>query len=307
MLVRASIGTLAKLGLADIKIIDEPRTAYFLQYSENGCLGKCRFCNQSRSSRAGKDWLGKVTWPPVELATVLDSWRDVFDRVCFQTIIKQGFIEEARVFIREITRVSNLPVSLAITPVSKSILREFKELGVDKLGVGLDTVTEELFTKWGKPYTWRIYWRFIEEAVDVFGEGNVYVHIIVGLGESLREALETIIKIYSKGARVALFNYFDSSNMKSIDKRYYRIIQLAVELIENGEDPLEYIDLDSMRFKQQPGIDVYEALYTRGCPGCNRPFYTDLPRVIYNFPSRKILEKHRNEIMRELESIGVKA
>lgn len=305
MLVRASIGTLAKLGLSSVRMNDEPTTAYFLQYSDNGCLGKCRFCNQSRMTVGRQDWLGKIVWPPVESSLILRSWRDVFKRICFQTVLKKGFITEAKSFIQGISGVSRLPISLAITPVPKGVLEEFKELGVSELGVGLDTATRELFAKWGKPYTWEIYWSFIENAVEVFGRGRVYVHLIVGLGERLREAVDTLIKIYSAGARAALFNYFDTGSMKSIDKKYYRVIQLAVELLENGENPLDYIDVDAGVFKRQPPVDVFKALYTRGCPGCNRPFYTDLPSSIYNYPSRRTLEKHRQIVIEELRSIGV--
>jgi len=306
MLIRASIGTLSRLGLASIKTLDEPLTAYFLQYSENGCLARCGFCTQSRSNVGRRDWLGKVVWPAVELEAVINAWRDEFKRVCFQTVLKKGFIDEVRVFLREITRVTSLPISLAITPVHVSILREFRSLGVSELGIGLDALTKELFIKWGKPYTWEVYWRFIRDAVEVFGKGNVYVHVIAGLGESLEEALATFRKIYSMGARVALFNYFDTRSMRSIDVKYYRILQVALGLIEEGKDPLEYIDVSAARFTRQPDIDVLKTLYTRGCPNCNRPFYTDLPREVYNFPSTRLLETYRARVVLELEEIGVK-
>lgn len=306
MLIRASIGTLAKLGLQSVKSMEEPFTAYFLQYSKTGCLGGCLYCTQSWRFFKG-DWLGKMVWPSVELSEVLAAWRDVFERICFQTVIKEKFIEEAVEFVRAIRGVSSRPLSLAITPVPAGILEEFKRLGVDTLGVGLDTLTEELFVKWGKPYTWSLYWRFIESGVRVFGRGNVYVHVIAGLGESLKEALETLVKIYSTGARVALFNYFDPASRRSIDKGYYRILQIAVELLESGENPLEYIDVDSRRFRRQPRVDFYRALQTRGCPGCNRPFYTELPSSIYNYPSLSLLREQWGRVREELESIGVRA
>jgi biotin synthase len=60
---------------------------------------------------------------------------------------------------------------------------------------------------------------------------------------------------------------------------YYRRIQVHHYLIYD------------MRLTSTPG-DTFagdqdippEAFATRGCPGCNRPYYTETPRNLYNFP-----------------------
>lgn len=306
MKVRASLGTLVKLGLIRAEQLDEPTTAYFLQYSPNGCLAGCMFCAQSRAQDGSKDVLGRITWPAVELSEILGKWREgLFERVCFQTVLKQDFFSETVEFVREMRSLTNVPLSVAITPVPRSALRSLADLGVDKIGVGLDTATEELFTEWGKPYTWGAYWKFVEEAVEVFGKGNVYVHLIVGLGERPRDLLSTAKKVYSLGAEVALFNYVEPKSRRSVDLRYYRIAQIAVELLRKGTDPGDYIDFDALVLRKMPDIDVYSALFTKGCPGCNRPFYTDFPAYpIYNFSSRKLLEAYRRVVEGELKSIG---
>jgi len=307
--VRASIGTLAVLGLVDLKIVETPTTAYFLQYSPRGCSAKCAYCLQSRKlSNGSSDKLGRVTWPLISLEIIKKMWRKSFTRICFQTVIKLNFVSEALEALRTIKSFEpELPVSLAITPVPRSYLEEVKRLGVDALGVGLDTATQALFKKWAKPYSWDLYWRFIERAVEVYGKGNVYVHLITGLGESLRELVDTMKRIYRLGGRVALFNYVNERGVSLVDIKYYRLIQLVRYLLEHGVDPELYIDYEHYTVKREiPLNNIVDAFYTSGCPGCNRPFYSESPRgPLYNIPSKRLLEAYYKRLREELLNIGV--
>jgi biotin synthase len=311
MLVRASAGTLARLGLIEFKTLEEPSTAYLLQYSEKGCNARCGFCLQSRSSRREpREWLGRVSWPAVGLGELKNSWRRVFKRICFQTVLKPGFHSEALKILGEIREVDpETPSSLAITPVPEHVLEASRRLGVDAVGVGLDASTPGLFEKWGKPYSWSVYWRFIEKAVRAYGAGNVYVHLIAGLGESLREIVETMLRAHGAGCRIALFAYVDPRGSSKAGLKHYRLAQLARFLIENGLNPEQYIDLDKEWVKRDiPLSNLLEAFYTSGCPGCNRPFYNESPRgPLYNIPSARAMASYLERLKEELRSIGVEA
>ncbi len=48
----------------------------------------------------------------------------------------------------------------------------------------------------------------MEEAVEVFGRGNVGVHFIVGLGETEREMVEAIQRAHDLGVPTHLFSFF---------------------------------------------------------------------------------------------------
>lgn len=308
--LRVSIGTLASLGLVEIKVTEKPNVAYLLQYSPRGCRAACVYCMQSRRlfNIKGGEYLGRVQWPLVDLDVLTKSWkRHVFNRICLQTVIKPGFTTETLEILKKIRLFEEeLPISVAITPVSKAFLYNLKNLGVDALGVGLDTCSPEIFEKCGKPYSWPVYWRFIEKAIEVFGKGNVYVHIIVGLGESFVELISTIRKLYGVGARVALFNYVDETGRSPINVGYYRLVQLARYLMENGLNPDEYIDYSRYKVVKEIPLEVTRAFYTSGCPGCNRPFYNEKPSgPLYNIPSEKILRLYIDRLRKELAEIGV--
>ncbi|MCC6034600.1 MAG: radical SAM protein [Desulfurococcaceae archaeon] len=308
-LVRASIGTLAVLGLIDLKILETPTTAYFLQYSPSGCSANCAYCLQSRRfAHSSSDKLGRVIWPLIDLETIKKAWRKSFTRICFQTVIKRNFASEALKIIENIRSFEpNIPISLAITPVPRVLLESVVKWGVDVIGVGLDTATLQLFNEWNKPYSWDLYWRFIEKAVEVYGRGNIYVHLIVGLGESFKELVDVMRKIYRLGGRIALFNYINERGVSPVNIKYYRLVQLARFLLENGLNPDLYIDYEHYIVKGEIPLDnILEAFYTSGCPGCNRPFYSESPRgPLYNIPSRRLLGIYYEKLREELLSIGV--
>ncbi len=319
MYVRASIGTLASLGLLDIKMLEKPYTAYVLQYSENGCEAECLFCPQSRINFSRKDFVSRVVWPRIELEKLIKAIKrkNVFARICVQNVIKPSFEDEFLEIIRNI-RKSNIRTSLSasITPVSKEFLIKLKELGVDYLGVGLDAASPSVFKTIRKPFTWERYMEFIRDGIEVFGLRKVDVHLIFGLGESEREFVETMKKVHELGAEIALFAYTPvKGTMLNIKKQpsliSWRKMQLAKYLIEKGkEDEIFYVN-DKVGFKKSflkdviSNLEKYVSLFlTTGCPSCNRPFYNESPKgPYYNFPSISFAKERLAIIRRDLEKI----
>lgn len=297
MLVRASIGTLAAIGKVDAKVLARPGVAYLLQYSEGGCSGGCHFCSQSSQSRASRDLLSRVVWPVVSLEEIAPQIAGAFSRACVQSVMKPGFVAELHEVVKTLSR-HGLKVSLSTTPISVEDLKLFKQEGVDYLGVGLDAATPDVATKVDKPYPFDAYLDFVSRAVAVFGRGRVTVHLVIGMGESLREAVGTIKRIYNMGGRVSLFALTPVRGTKAEGwskppLRYYRIVQLVNHIASRGLPIEKYVDLDKacVYVDELIGLDdLPNALLTSGCPGCNRPYYTESPREEpYNFPSPDLL------------------
>ena len=321
MKVRASLGTLISLGLEEGRVAEEayPTTAYLLQYSETGCLASCKFCTQSVNSSVRRDFLSRITWPPVELDVLVESLmkNSTFKRICLQTVVKKGFIKEAQEIVSELTK-TGIPVSLCITPVIPEHLKVFRNLGVERLGVGLDAATPEVFKAVSKPYSWDIYFNFISSAVSIFGRRKVNVHLIIGLGEGLKDAIKTMRRIYDLGAEVALFAYtpFRGTLLKRHppDVRVYRLFQIVNYLLKINVDPIDYIEYkgsSDLKLKRQvlnvlSEDDLMNALLTSGCPYCNRPYYNESPRgLLYNYPNKTILRKVWNKEMKIINEIFV--
>ncbi len=310
LLVRASIGTLAVLGLTSIRMDSKPTTAYLLQYSRDGCFAYCGFCPQSRSSRGRRDYLSRILWPLVELNTIVDRLKvgKVFKRICVQGVVKPWFHVEL-VEIAKTLYPLGIPISISTNIVPRSILVEYHRYS-DMLGIGLDAASPRVFREVLRPGTWESYWRFIEEAIEVYGKGNVYVHLIVGLGEEPRELLEVMEKVYLIGGRVSLFAFtpirgtlLESRRPPSL--KYYRLAQIVNYLLSRGYRLSEIVEwsrpLPKIRKGPWLNEDLLEALLTSGCPYCNRPYYNEKPgRILYNYPEKNLIDKYRDYLWRQV-------
>lgn len=313
--VRVSIGSLAVLGCIDLRIKYFPTTLYMLQYSETGCLGKCLYCAQSILSNISKKFLSRITWYPVDLDIVIEKLKKQFTikRICIQSILKHGFPQELISIIKYLRNNDiDLPISVSINPVHEEIIKELKKLGVDYIGIGLDTVTPSLFKKYGKPGSWNTYWRFFEKTLEIMGYRKVFIHLIIGLGEKPYELYQLMEKIIDLGGDIALFPYIDISSRKfrvETDLEYYRSAQIIRYFLLKGYKLDELIEDNrvkpSILKKLINNIDRYiTVFYTSGCPYCNRPYYTESPRgPYYNIYSDKHYREYRGQLSEELEKM----
>lgn len=285
--VRASMGTLAKAGVfGRVKIGEQSRTAYLL--ISGRCSGSCLFCSQW----IGNERLSRVSWPEVDLDVILRAQRS-FERVCIQSILKKTFWRD----LIEIASLFEIPVSIATNPVGSMELSELRKFS-QTLGVGLDAMSREVFNEVRKPGSFDQYLRFFEKSLEVYGRGNVYVHVIAGLGESPLEALRTISHVYERGGEIALFAFTPVPGTPLQGRGrpplpYYRFLQVVTYFLRNGLPLREARSMDP--------DDYREAFLTSGCPGCNRPFYNESPSGdYYNFPSLELLERNWDKVRREL-------
>ncbi len=312
MLIRASIGSLAAIRLYDMNVYVKPTTCYLLQYSNRGCSAGCLFCPQSSSNRSSKEFVSRVPWPAIELETLLHNiGSGNFSRICLQTILKKDFEKEASSIIRRLNEARiNIPVSIGTTPVSEETLHDFRSLGVDFIGVGLDAASNRIFDKIKVPFKMEDFWIFIKRCVNVFN-GHVYVHLIYGLGENDSEFAYCMRKVYEIGAEVALFSFtpIGGTRLEHLPQpeiERYRLMQIIRYFLRKGYKLNEIIREDGGQIKLKININVQEiksAFLTSGCPACNRPFYNERPTKIYNYPSPALLEKEIEVISSQIRKL----
>lgn len=219
-------------------------------------------------------------------------------------------LQDTCTIIKECSDKTDLPISGLLTPTvmqGKTDMLAIKEAGADRVGIAVDTATEDLFetfrgSKVKGPHKWERYWKALEDAVEVFGEYNVGVHLIVGLGETEKEMVSAIAKAYRLGALTHLFSFFPEAGSQMAGfvqppLESYRRIQLARHLINKGIVSSEQIEYDSDGKICDYGIDTEQyiqdglAFMTSGCPGrdghlaCNRPFGNERPsQPMRNYP-----------------------
>ncbi len=297
MNIRASYGTALELGLEEGETDESPTTAYLMIPGER-CRGGCSFCPQAKGR---SKWLSRVSWPIYDISEVVDGLKDSdLSRICLQSPDVPEY-QDKLVSITERLKGIDKPISVSSPPLNDGTLESLEET-VDRIGIGIDAATDKLREEMKPSYDPRVFWEYLGKAVDHFGEDKVTAHLIVDLGEDLGELATTIKKALKVGADISLFPYKEKE--EKADLTYYRKAQLVTGLIEDGlsiEKTLHLISEDPEAALDR--IDEEIIFQTKGCPGCNRPYYTSSPGEEHrNFPrepSQKELKKIKSDLIPE--------
>jgi len=318
--VRVAFGTGIVLGLWRGQLEVPPTTAHLLTYYEGRCNANCQFCPQARGSTADTKMLSRVIWPRCDIERVLSAFEeknDEFVRICIQTVNYKGVIDNVCELVAQIKNRCDTPISVSCQPLEIEDIEKLRGVGAERVGIALDAATPELFDRlkgegMGSSYTWEGHLKALDGARATFGD-RVSTHLIVGLGESEQDMIQTIQLLRDRDITVGLFAFTPIAGTALADRPQpnvssYRRIQLARFLIFNNLSRVE-----RMRFANgqvfdfgvpcdvlNKTVESGEPFRTSGCSGCNRPFYNESPRgPIYNYP-KKLAQKEKTEIKTQL-------
>ncbi len=307
--IRVSIGTAIILRLLEGKLDAEPTTAYLMTYTTGKCTANCAFCPQARNSHSKTELLSRISWPPLPTKRVLEAVENAYTngkikRVCIQALNYPNVFTHLATLAEAIKQHATIPVSVSCQPLNGEDLRQLADAGVNRIGIALDAATEKLFNEIkgsdvDGPYKWENQFKQLHKALEVFGNGNVSTHLIVGLGETENDIISLIQRCVDMGVSPALFA-FTPVRGTTLEKKpqplieSYRRVQLARYLIVNRHTRSEYMRFDSTGCLTDYGVEKDTLTYivetgkpflTSGCPDCNRPFYNEKPSgPIYNYP-----------------------
>ena len=308
--IRVSIGSAIVLGLTKGRLDAKPTTAYLLTYRKGKCRASCAFCPQSRLAHGRADMLSRITWPVFLTEEVIPRIKDAFQqkkivRACIQTLNYPSVVRDILALVKRIRESSEIPISVSCQPLRRRDLERLAEAGVQRIGIPLDAVTEEICNKVkgaeiGGPYRWYSHFKALKEAVRIFGKNNVTTHLIAGLGETEEDFVRMIQLCVDLGVYPALFAFTPLpgtilSNREPPPIEYYRRLQIAHYLITRRIRRYEEMTFKNGRLVKfgLPEDDLRRIIWkgepfmTSGCPGCNRPYYNERPSgPLYNIPRK---------------------
>ena len=268
--------------------------------------------------------LSRVTWPTFPTRQVLQKMKKTTEkglikRICIQALNYPTVFNDVLNLAKEIRSIVDLPLSVSCQPFSEEEMKTLAQTGVDRIGIPLDAATGEIFDKVkgslaDGPYKWAKQQEALRKAVEIFGEGRVSTHLIVGLGETEEEIVKMIQWCVDNGIYPGLFSFtpvpgtaLENGSQPSLD--HYRRIQTAQYLTTNGETRCEnmtfnsegcLIDFGVSKDKLLQAIRSGKPFLTSGCPNCNRPYYNERPGgPLYNYP-RMLLPEEIDEIEKQI-------
>jgi biotin synthase len=242
-----------------------------------------------------------------------EAGKPTIKRVCIQALNYSNVFEDVLALVTEIQSRADLPLSISCQPFNLKQMMLLKEVGIDRISIALDAATKELFDRvkgplTSSPYEWEAQRETLKKAVQVFGKDNVCTHLIVGLGESEKEIIETIQWCIDFGIYPSLFAFTPISGtlletFPQPSVATYRRVQLAHYLIVHGKAECENMRFDDggrlISYGVSEGllekvVETGSPFLTSGCPGCNRPYYNERPGgPLYNYPRQPLPEERR--------------
>ncbi|MGC8663715.1 MAG: radical SAM protein [Thermoplasmata archaeon] len=306
--LKLSLGSAISLGLMNGRL-NVPFSTIYIMLGEE-CISNCLFCTQSRDAKKKKH-LSRVTWYEFDLEKIINKIKEKnYSRICFQTLDYPDILYDLLKVLPFFYKL-NIPISVSIAPPIQGNLKSISDY-VDTISIALDAANDKLFEKIkgierGNRFTWQDHWKCLIESRAFFK--NVNTHLIVGLGESDKDLVNTMLRLKNLAISTALFSYtpvLGFGSKPTIER--YRKIQLARCLIYNYNT-----EIDSFRFNENSELEKIESknleraisdpscFITSGCLGCNRPFYNESPRNIYNFPY-----KPKDDDLLEIKNLLVK-
>ena len=295
-----------------------PTTAYLMTDSDEGCRATCAFCPQSSTSRSRRDMLSRVLWPRYALSDVLGRLGQAgrsFSRVCVQTLIYNGFFHDLKDILSGVAKLG-LPVSASCPPLRRKDLEELKRLALNSISLPVDAATPKIFSRVKAGiYSWEDCMNALKTCVKIFGTGQVWTHLIVGLGETEEEAVALMSQMLDMGVQVALFAFTpvggtELENQSQPSLQSYRRIQAALTLLSRRLARAEdmrfsngcLVEFGVSRGFLREALSSGRAFMTAGCPGCNRPYYNERASgPLFNFPFQPSPE----EVAKELSTLGL--
>lgn len=315
--IKTSLAAAMTLGLKRGRFKDGVKLTglnLLLTYPE-GCLGRCAYCGISADETPGaKKTFIRVSWPVYELDLVIDrlaSTEESFERICISMVTRQKALQDTLLITRKINEVSDLPISLLISPTvikDRVFLQQAKDAGADMIGVAIDAATEGIFDRFRAigvkgPHRWDRYWKVLQWSGEVFGGHKTGIHLICGLGETDKEMVDTIARANDIGAKTHLFSFYPEANtvlsgLEPPSLLRYRKIQIARYLINELGEEKEVIVFDedgeivSFDYDLEKLLSDGAAFMTSGCPcrdsdlaACNRPLANERPsEPLRNYP-----------------------
>ncbi|MEO9275444.1 MSMEG_0568 family radical SAM protein [Marinomonas sp. 5E14-1] len=165
----------------------------------------CQFCSIGQSLRAGRTIAHKT---PEQLAEVAKAAveLDGIKHIVMTTGTPAGADRGAKVMCESaqgIKAVVDVPIQGQCEPPKDPIwYQRMKDAGIDALGMHLEVITPELrksITPGKAEVSLDEYYQAFEDAVAVFGRGQVSTYILAGLGDTQETIVDTCRKLIEIG------------------------------------------------------------------------------------------------------------
>lgn len=158
----------------------------------SGCIFSCRYCEVPRLPQRRKT--------AEEILAMVDSVKDRARCISLTSGVMGSVEEEEKYVLSVVERLSGigLPIGVSIYPL-KGTPGRLKALGVAEVKFNVEAATGEIFSRMCPGLSWKGIWDALRESVNLFSKNHVHSNLIIGLGETDREAEDCIRRLAGLG------------------------------------------------------------------------------------------------------------
>jgi len=297
-----------------------PTTAYLMVGGR--CSGDCAYCGQGRGAVGDHSRLSRISWPEVgedELVEALVAHPGAFQRVCFQTTASRGVLRQLLALVPRIHEASGVPISVSYRVTTFEEADQLFAAGVQRIGIAIDCCSECLYPQL-RGGSLADSMSLVKGLAERYPD-RISTHLIIGLGEDEKEAAELMLELHRAGVLVSLFAFTPVRGTRMEHGAppalvSYRKLQLLLGLLDPQEEEHFCIAYDARKSIHGLGLSEVQVrsfllrhfvFVTHGCPGCNRPFYTESPSgTMFNFPNvpTPTVQREIDQFMEDLKADG---
>lgn len=296
--IRVSLGSAAVLDLKKVKTCTDTKTVFLM--NTGSCLYNCSFCAQAKSSTSTQDKLSRISWPEYDFEDVAESLgekKENYKRVCMQVVNTPSIFKQLPEITRRIREKNDkAKIAMTIRTYKMEDIDKLFEMGATEVGLAIDVIDPDQFREI-RGGNFEFHKNFIIKVAQKY-PGKIATHIIIGMGETEKQAYDIMTELHESKVILAIFAFTPVRGSKlehypSPDISSYRRVKVAEYLIKNNL-------VKKIRFNRKKQIIDFgmdkEALFdilknsnvfeTSGCTDCNRPYYNERAgdKELYNYP-----------------------
>jgi len=298
-MIRLAYGSKAILDGEKTKAETLPTTCHIL--IGESCPYSCSYCSAANASPEDESVnVARIKWTEMDENELLEKMQNSsFQRACLQVF--SGNEEKALELAEKIKK----PISICLRNVDDDFINGLKNKKNIRICISLDGVNGSIGKKVGRGDFEKSMQKLEELANSEEFKGRISTHLIIGLGESEKEAVETMAKLARLGIKIGLFAFYPAGKMaqeKQVHIGKYRRMQIARAILEKNPDfAFSHDSRGNLLLNEETAKLIKPYFFqTSGCNGCNRPYYDHSPRRIYNY-ARELKEGEFEKAKKECQ------
>ncbi len=186
--VHLRFGTMEATGILEQPALHCPRQAYITVTGQ--CIFSCKYCPVPLNEGRAKT--------PEEITGMIESVIDRIDAISITSGVIGSIEDEERRVIEVLKRIGrqDIPIGVSIYPTRNTPDLLYSE-GVSEVKFNLEAATPALFGEMCPGLSWDGIIESLDRSVALFGRGNVFSNVILGLGET-DEEMEACIRLLTE-------------------------------------------------------------------------------------------------------------